>query len=43
MFGIKDPLIWLPYVLGFVCLVFSAWYGLKNWSKDDKRDKEERK
>ena len=29
MFGIKDPLIWLPYVMGAACLIFSAWYGLK--------------
>ncbi len=40
MFGIKDPLIWLPYVMGAACLIFSAWYGLKYWNKDDHKDKE---
>lgn len=40
MFGIKDPLIWLPYVIGAVCLIFSACYGLKYWNKDDHKDKE---
>jgi hypothetical protein len=40
MFGINDPLIWLPYVLGVACVVFSAWYGLRHWNRDDHHDKE---
>jgi hypothetical protein len=39
MFGIDDFFIILPYVLGIACVLFSAWYGLKNWSKDDKEEK----
>ena len=39
MFGIQDPLIWLPYLLMVACVVFSVWYGLKNWHVDDKADK----
>lgn len=42
MFGIDDFFILLPYLLGVGCLVFSAWYGLKNWSKNDKEEKEEK-
>jgi hypothetical protein len=41
MFGIEDPLIWLPYLLMVACVIFSAWYGLKNWHVDDKADKAE--
>lgn len=43
MFGIKDPLILLPYLLGALCLIFSAWYGLKFWNREDRHDKEERR
>jgi nitrogen fixation-related uncharacterized protein len=41
MFGIDDPFIWLPYVLMVACVVFSVWYGIKNWQVDDKADKSE--
>lgn len=34
MFGIKDFFVLLPYILGFICLIFSAWYGVSNWNKD---------
>lgn len=40
MFGIDDPFIWLPYVLSILCVLFSAWYGVKYWNKDDKKDEE---
>ena len=38
MFGIEDPGIWLPYLLAFVCLAFSACWGITRWNKDDKSD-----
>ncbi len=38
MFGIDDPGIWLPYLLAFICLIFSAWWGITRWNKDDKSD-----
>lgn len=38
MFGIDDPLIYLPYVLSVACVIFAVWYGVKNWSKDDEKD-----
>ena len=40
MFGIKDLMIWLPYLMIVACVIFSAWYGLKYWNKDDKKDGE---
>ncbi|WP_455592555.1 symporter small accessory protein [Bacteroides sp.] len=39
MFGINDPLVVLPYVLMIVCVLFSAWFGIKYWNKDDEKDK----
>ena len=36
MFGIDDPGIWIIYLLIFVCLVFSIWYGISRWNKDEK-------
>lgn len=39
MFGIHDPLIIAPYLLMVGCVIFSAWYGLKYWNKNDKKDK----
>ena len=36
MFGINDPGIWLAYLLAFVCLIFSLWFGIANWNKGDK-------
>jgi len=41
MFGIEDPGIWLPYVLGVACLIFSAWWGISKWNKDDESDENE--
>ncbi|KAA6340707.1 hypothetical protein EZS27_011449 [termite gut metagenome] len=41
MFGISDPFIGLPYLLAVVCVAFAAWYGIKNWSKDDENEKDE--
>jgi len=38
MFGINDPLIILPYLLSVVCVLFSAWFGVKYWNKDDEKD-----
>jgi hypothetical protein len=35
MFGIEDPLIYLPYLLSVVCVAFAAWYGVKYWNKDE--------
>jgi len=34
MFGIDDILIILPYLLGIACVIYSAWYGIRNWNKD---------
>jgi len=36
MFGIDDPGIWIAYLLGFICLVFSIWYGISHWNKKEK-------
>lgn len=41
MFGIEDPGIWLPYVLGVACLIFSAWWGISKWNKDEESDENE--
>jgi hypothetical protein len=35
MFGIEDPGIWLAYLLALLCLVFSLWYGISRWNKDE--------
>jgi hypothetical protein len=34
MFGINDVFILMPYILGLLCVIFSAWYGIANWNKD---------
>ena len=34
-------MIWLPYLIAVACVVFSAWYGIRNWNKEDKRDEKE--
>ncbi len=39
MFGIPDPGIWLAYLLSILCVVFSAWFGIKYWNKEDENDK----
>ena len=36
MFGIDDPGIWIAYLTAFLCLVFSIWYSISNWNKDEK-------
>ncbi len=38
MFGIEETGIWLPYLLAFICLIFSAWWGISRWNKDDESD-----
>lgn len=37
MFGIEDSGIWLAYLLAFACLLFSVWFGITTWNKDDKK------
>lgn len=36
MFGINDPGIWLAYLLAFICLLYSIWFGITHWNKDEK-------
>ena len=36
MFGIDDPGIWIVYLMIILCLIFSVWYGISRWNKDDK-------
>lgn len=38
MFGISDPWIWGVYLLSFICVAWSVWFGIKYWNKDDERD-----
>lgn len=38
MFGIEDPLIYLPYLLSVLCVLFATWYGVKHWNKDNDKD-----
>ena len=40
MLGIDDALIWLPYLLSVGCVIFSIWFGVKYWNKNDENDKE---
>jgi len=35
MFGINDPGIWVAYLMAFLCLAFSIWYGVSRWNKDE--------
>ena len=37
MFGISDPGIWLAYLLAFACLLFSIWFGITTWDKEDEK------
>jgi hypothetical protein len=39
MFGIKDPLIVMPYALSVACVAFAIWFGVKYWNRDDTKDK----
>jgi hypothetical protein len=38
MFGIEDPLIYLPYLLSVACVLFAAWYGIRYWNKNNDKD-----
>jgi TRAP-type C4-dicarboxylate transport system permease small subunit len=35
MFGIPDPNIWIVYILSIVCVLFSAWFGIRYWNEED--------
>lgn len=35
MFGIEDPGIYLAYLLAIGCVVFSVWFGITRWNKED--------
>jgi len=35
MFGLSDPVIWIAYLLIFLCLAFALWYGISRWNKDE--------
>ncbi len=37
MFGIKDPGIYMAYLLAFLCVVFAVVYGIINWNKGDNK------
>lgn len=38
MFGIEDPLIYLPYLLSVACIVFALVHGIWYWNKDNDKD-----
>lgn len=38
MFGINDPGIILAYLIALACLIFSIWFGITRWNKDDEED-----
>lgn len=35
MFGINDPGIILAYLIAAVCLLFSIWFGITRWNKEE--------
>ena len=37
MFGIDDPGIWMAYLLGAGCLIFSIVFGIVYWNKGDEK------
>jgi hypothetical protein len=37
MFGINDPGIWVAYLMAFLCLAFSVWYGVSRWNKEEEK------
>ena len=37
MFGINDPGIWVAYLMAFLCLAFSVWYGISRWNKEEEK------
>ncbi|KAA6347280.1 hypothetical protein EZS27_005247 [termite gut metagenome] len=41
MFGIADPLIFLPYLFSVICVAFALWYSVKKSDKDDKKDEQQ--
>jgi hypothetical protein len=38
MFGIDDPGIYIAYLLGIGCLVFSIFYGVAKWNEKEDDD-----
>lgn len=38
MFGIEDPGIYLAYLIAIGCIVFSVWFGISHWNKEDKEN-----
>ncbi len=36
MFGINDPGIYIAYIMAIGCVVFSIWFGISHWNKEDK-------
>ena len=38
MLGIKDPSIYLGYLLAILSLAACIWYGIKNWNKGIETD-----
>ncbi|MDH6534228.1 hypothetical protein M2101_000890 [Parabacteroides sp. PM5-20] len=38
MLGIEDPGIYLAYLLAIACLLFSLWFGITHWNRDDKEN-----
>ncbi len=35
MFGIEDPGIYLAYLIAILCIVYSVWFGITRWNKED--------
>ncbi|MDL2255587.1 hypothetical protein LJC38_03265 [Parabacteroides sp. OttesenSCG-928-K15] len=38
MFGIDDPGIYVAYLMGIGCILFSLWFGITRWNKEDKQN-----
>ncbi|MEI7942950.1 MAG: symporter small accessory protein [Candidatus Riflemargulisbacteria bacterium] len=41
MLGIKDPLIYLAYILSILSALLCVVYGLANWNKGAEKEEEE--
>ena len=41
MLGIKDPLIYLAYVLSLLSALLCVVYGIANWNKGAEKEEEE--
>lgn len=41
MFGLHDPGIWMAFLLLFLSVGYSIYYGWKNWNVGHEPDKEE--